>query len=119
MFCVRAAREIREPDEFVDVRATDDDFTPDDATVPVRVAVRVAPPVARAAAARVALVVAVRDETVRDAFVRGDTAVVVRAATARDEFPVDLPRPDATDVAFDGVTREAVERFAILRDTTC
>lgn len=89
---------------------------------------RVAPPVVLAAAARVAAVdVAVRvdvvsvrgdvaavprDATVRDAVPRGD-AVVVRAATTRDEFPFADPRPDAVVAPADaGIARVVVVRFA-------
>ena len=89
---------------------------------------RVAPPVVLAAAARVAAVdvavrvdvvpvrgdvaVVPRDATVRDAVARGD-AVVVRAATTRDEFPFADPRPDAVVAPADaGIARVVVVRFA-------
>jgi hypothetical protein len=89
---------------------------------------RVAPPVVLAAAARVAAVdvvvrvdvvpvrgdvaVVPRDATVRDAVARG-VAVVVRAATTRDEFPFADPRPDAVVAPADaGIARVDVVRFA-------
>ena len=92
------------------------------------VVARVAPPVVLAAAARVAAVdvavrvdvvpvrgdvaVVPRDATVRDAVARG-VAVVVRAATTRDEFPFADPRPDAVVAPADaGIARVVVVRFA-------
>lgn len=106
------------------------------AAVPVRVGVpRDAPPVARVAAARDAATASVvvrvdpvaEVDVVRDVTVRADVAraavprdafaLVVRAATAREEFPFDDPR-DAifTDAADVGVPRDAVVRFAIFRE---
>lgn len=107
------------------VRAT---VAPPDAPVRVDVAVRPAPPVARVAAARVAASVAVRvavvdvvrDAVPRDAtarefeFERGEVFVVVRAATAREEFAADA-RPDAAPALDVGTVRPIVVRFAFVR----
>jgi len=129
---VVATREVVPPRDVavarvVVVRATD--APPDD----VRVAeadARPAPPVARFAAAadaaafvvvRVAPVDVVRDVVVpRDAteraFVveRGEAFVVVRAATAREEFAA-TPRPVVVAVAAVGTVRPIVVRFVFER----